>query len=48
MLDCFFTRSFYKHILSQPLNWQDIEDNDYEFFKSMKWMLENNITGIID
>ena len=48
MLDCFFTRSFYKHILGQPLNWTDIEDHDYEYFKNLKWILHNPIDGVMD
>lgn len=48
MLDCFFTRSFYKHILGQPLSWVDIEDHDYEFYKNIKWILTNSINGVID
>ena len=43
MLDAFFTRSFYKHILGQPITYHDIEDQDYDYYKKLKWIVENNI-----
>ena len=46
MLDCFFTRSFYKHILGQPLTLYDFEDIDPEYFKNLKWILENDISSL--
>ena len=46
MLDAFFTRSFYKHILNKPLNLYDMEDIDPEYFKNLQWILLNNIAGI--
>jgi len=45
LLECYFTRSFYKHILGQPINYHDIEDIDPEYYKSLKWILENEITN---
>jgi len=44
LLECYFTRSFYKHILGQPINYHDIEDVDPDYYKSLKWILENDIT----
>lgn len=43
MLDAFFTRSFYKHILNKPLNLFDMEDIDPDYFKNLQWILLNNI-----
>lgn len=42
-VDAFFSSSFYKQILGRSLTLQDIEQQDYQFFKSMKWILENPI-----
>ena len=44
MLDAYFTRSFYKHILQRPLTYHDIEDQDYDFYKNMKWIVENDVS----
>jgi E3 ubiquitin-protein ligase HUWE1 len=46
MLDAYFTRSFYKHILGTPLSISDMEDIDPEYYKNLKWILENDITGL--
>jgi len=46
MLDSYFTRSFYKHMLSHPLTYHDIEDIDPDYYRNLKWILENDITGL--
>ena len=46
MIDCYFTRSFYKIISNTPLTYHDMEDYDPEFYNSLKWLLENDITGM--
>jgi hypothetical protein len=38
-VDAHFTRSFYKHLLGQPLTYEDIEAVDPDFFKNLAWML---------
>ncbi|SNX85924.1 related to ubiquitin-protein ligase 1 [Melanopsichium pennsylvanicum] len=48
LLDAYFTRSFYKHILGKPVDYRDIESVDPEYFKSLEWMLNNDITDILD
>lgn len=48
LLDAYFTRSFYKHILGLKPTYHDIEAQDPAYYKSLKWMLENDITGIFD
>eukprot|EP01114_Cavostelium_apophysatum_P006773 TRINITY_DN1823_c0_g1_i4.p1 TRINITY_DN1823_c0_g1~~TRINITY_DN1823_c0_g1_i4.p1 ORF type:complete len:3344 (-),score=945.09 TRINITY_DN1823_c0_g1_i4:44-10075(-) len=48
LMDAHFTRSFYKHILKQPVNYQDMEAIDPEYFKNLKWILDNDITDILD
>ncbi|KAJ2962784.1 hypothetical protein NQZ79_g2089 [Umbelopsis isabellina] len=48
LLDAYFTRSFYKHILGRQVDYRDVEAVDPEYYKSLVWMLENDITDIID
>jgi E3 ubiquitin-protein ligase HUWE1 len=48
LLDCYFTRSFYKCMVEMPVDWKDIEALDPEFHKSLEWMLQNDITDVID
>ena len=40
LLDVYFTRSFYKHILSVKVTYHDIEAVDPDYYKNLKWMLE--------
>ena len=42
-LDIYFTRSFYKHILGQEVTYQDMEDLDVDFYKSLKFLMEINL-----
>lgn len=46
-LDCHFSRAVYKRILGIPVSLKDMETLDLEYFKSLIWMLENDITDII-
>lgn len=48
LLDCYFTRSFYKHILSIPVDYKDMEAVDPSFYNSLVWILENDITDVLD
>ncbi|KAG0255139.1 hypothetical protein BG011_005308 [Mortierella polycephala] len=48
LLDAYFTRSFYKHILGRPVDYRDVEAVDPEYYKSLVWMLDNDITDIVD
>jgi hypothetical protein len=48
LLDCYFTRSLYKHILGIPISYHDIESIDPEYYKNLKWMLDNSIEGVVD
>lgn len=47
LIDAHFTRSFYKHMLNQPLTYQDLEAVDLDFYKQMKWILENDVTDVL-
>mmetsp|Transcript_11818 Transcript_11818/g.36038 ORF Transcript_11818/g.36038 Transcript_11818/m.36038 type:complete len:1826 (+) Transcript_11818:227-5704(+) len=48
LLDAYFTRSFYKHILGIPPNYHDLEALEPEYYKSLCWILENDIDGVLD
>lgn len=48
LLDAYFTRSFYKCIIGTPVDYKDIEAVDPEFHKSLLWILENDITDVLD
>ena len=39
---------FYKMLLNKPINLADIEAVDPHLFTSLHWMLENDITEVID
>eukprot|EP00339_Tiarina_fusa_P012546 CAMPEP_0117085790 /NCGR_PEP_ID=MMETSP0472-20121206/60273_1 /TAXON_ID=693140 ORGANISM="Tiarina fusus, Strain LIS" /NCGR_SAMPLE_ID=MMETSP0472 /ASSEMBLY_ACC=CAM_ASM_000603 /LENGTH=2751 /DNA_ID=CAMNT_0004815117 /DNA_START=1687 /DNA_END=9942 /DNA_ORIENTATION=+ len=45
-MDVHFTRSFYKHILGKRVVWKDMEAVDPEYYKSLKWMLDNDVTAM--
>ncbi|XP_050684420.1 E3 ubiquitin-protein ligase SMURF1 [Leptidea sinapis] len=47
-LDAAFTAPFYKQLLSRPITLRDIKDVDPELHRSLSWMLENSIAGVID
>lgn len=47
LLDCYFSRAMYKRILGKPVSVKDMESHDPDFYKSLTWMLDNDITGII-
>ncbi|KAJ3313756.1 hypothetical protein HDV04_001560 [Boothiomyces sp. JEL0838] len=48
LLDAYFTRSFYKCIINSPVDHRDMEAIDPEFYKSLDWMLNNDITDVLD
>lgn len=41
-LDAHFTRAFYKQMIGHPLNYGDFEDYDPEYFKNLKWVIDND------
>jgi E3 ubiquitin-protein ligase NEDD4 len=47
-LDAFFVGALYKMMLHKKVVLQDMEGVDAEFYRSLKWMLENDIDGILD
>ncbi|KZO97882.1 HECT-domain-containing protein [Calocera viscosa TUFC12733] len=47
-MDAYFIVSFYKMVLGKKVTLADLESVDAELFRGLKWMLENDITDIID
>lgn len=47
-LDCHFSREVYKNILNKPVALKDMESVDPDYYKSLVWILENDITDIIE
>ncbi|CAE7022008.1 UPL2 [Symbiodinium natans] len=47
-LEAWFTRGFYKHMLGKKVIAADLEAFDPEYFSNLKWMLEHDITDIVE
>ncbi|KAL7754326.1 hypothetical protein RI367_000307 [Sorochytrium milnesiophthora] len=47
-LDAFFVAAFYKAILQKKISLADMESVDMEFHRSLQWMLNNDITDVLD
>ncbi|KAK7735211.1 E3 ubiquitin-protein ligase tom1 [Cytospora paraplurivora] len=47
LLECYFSRALYKRILGKPVSVKDMESFDPDYYKSLVWMLENDITGAV-
>ncbi|KAI0340165.1 HECT-domain-containing protein [Trametopsis cervina] len=47
-LDAYFITAFYKMILKKKVTLADLESVDAELHRGLTWMLENDITDIID
>ena len=45
-LECYFTRSFYKHILAKPVKYTDMESEDYAFYKGLEFLNENKVEDL--
>ncbi|KAF9077780.1 hypothetical protein BDP27DRAFT_1413468 [Rhodocollybia butyracea] len=47
-LDAYFVPSFYKMILKKHMSLPDLESIDADLHRSLVWMLENDITDVLD
>ncbi|KAI8967641.1 hypothetical protein BDF20DRAFT_900412 [Mycotypha africana] len=47
-LDAFFIVSFYKMILNKKICVSDMESVDADFYRSLMWILDNDITDVLD
>eukprot|EP00112_Aurelia_sp_Birch-Aquarium-sp1_P001578 Seg1172.3 transcript_id=Seg1172.3/GoldUCD/mRNA.D3Y31 product="E3 ubiquitin-protein ligase HUWE1" protein_id=Seg1172.3/GoldUCD/D3Y31 len=43
LLDCYFTRSFYKHILDKKVHYTDMEVEDYSFYQGLVYLLQHGV-----
>ncbi|KAM3415628.1 E3 ubiquitin-protein ligase TOM1-like [Cercospora zeina] len=46
VLDCHFSRAVYRKILGKSVSLKDMETLDLDYYKSLVWILENDITDI--
>merc|ERR1712146_438443 len=44
LLDCHFTRAFYKQILGVPVSWKDMEAVDKDIYNNLVWILNNDVS----
>nr|CAB3266414.1 E3 ubiquitin-protein ligase SMURF2 [Phallusia mammillata] len=47
-IDGGFTMLLYKQLLGKPISLEDMEEVDPDLYKSMRWILENDITDVLD
>uniref|UniRef100_H2YQB8 E3 ubiquitin-protein ligase n=1 Tax=Ciona savignyi TaxID=51511 RepID=H2YQB8_CIOSA len=47
-IDGGFTMLFYKQLLGKPISLDDMEEVDPALYKSMKWILQNDIHDVLD
>ncbi|KAK4214647.1 hypothetical protein QBC37DRAFT_372758 [Rhypophila decipiens] len=47
-LDAFFIGALYKMVLGKSVQLADMEGVDADFHRSLQWMLDNDITGVLD
>jgi E3 ubiquitin-protein ligase HUWE1 len=43
LLECYFTRAFYKHILGIQVKYTDMESEDYAFYQGLVYLMENHV-----
>ncbi|QDS73824.1 hypothetical protein FKW77_006292 [Venturia effusa] len=48
VLDCHFSRAVYKRILGKAISIKDMESLDLEYYKSLQWIMENDISDVIE
>lgn len=48
LLDVGFSLPVYKYLLGEKITFEDLKIVDEEYYNSLKWMLENDITDVID
>ncbi|WAR08062.1 HACE1-like protein [Mya arenaria] len=46
LINAYFTRSFYKHILGVPVNYTDVASIDPEYAKNLQWILDHEICDL--
>ncbi|XP_071495531.1 E3 ubiquitin-protein ligase HUWE1-like [Diadema antillarum] len=46
LLECYFSRSFYKHILGKSVKYTDMESEDYAFYQGLVFLLEHDVSDL--
>eukprot|EP00118_Oscarella_pearsei_P013757 m.113286 g.113286 ORF g.113286 m.113286 type:complete len:1025 (+) comp37458_c1_seq4:1355-4429(+) len=46
LLQIYFTRSLFKHILGIPVNYSDVASIDPEYANNLQWILDNEISNV--
>ncbi|KAK5136003.1 hypothetical protein LTR08_004257 [Meristemomyces frigidus] len=46
VLDCHFSRAVYRRILGKTVSLKDMESVDLDYYRSLVWILENDITDV--
>jgi len=46
LLECYFTRSFYKHILGILVKYTDMESEDYTFYQGLVYLMEHHVDSL--
>jgi len=46
LLECYFTRSFYKHILGKHVKHSDMESEDYSFYQGLAFLMEHTVKDL--
>jgi len=46
VLDCHFSRAVYRRILGKSVAFKDMESLDLDYYKSLDWILHNDITDV--
>ncbi|KNC79547.1 hypothetical protein SARC_08058 [Sphaeroforma arctica JP610] len=48
LIDAFFIPPFYRKMLGRPMEFEDIQTVDIEYYRSLRWILDNDITDVLD
>ena len=43
LINILICRSFYKHILAKAVKHQDMESEDYEFYKNLSYLIDTKV-----
>lgn len=46
LINVYFTRSFYKHILGIPVNYTDVASIDPDYARNLQWILDHDIDNL--
>ncbi|CAG0892782.1 unnamed protein product, partial [Cyprideis torosa] len=46
LLECYFTRAFYKHILGKHVRVNDMESEDYSFYQGLVFLMEHEVSEL--